>query len=85
MLNIACSDRFHEDWINIDFYATHTINENEFSNIDCSELILKKHPKAILQNKEADIYTLERMFNKKPFHIRIINKLRKDFNEYKSK
>lgn len=22
MLNIACGDRFHEDWINIDFYAT---------------------------------------------------------------
>ena len=22
MLNIACGDRFHEEWINIDFYAT---------------------------------------------------------------
>ena len=65
--------------------ATHTINENEFSNIDCSELILKKHPKAILQNKEADIYTSERMFNKKPLHIRIFNILRKVFNEYKSR
>ena len=56
--------------------ATHTINENDFSNIEYSHLAVKKHPVEIIQNKEADKYTSKRMFNKKSFYIRIINKIK---------
>ncbi len=59
--------------------ATHTVYENEFSNIDNFEIDLSKHPQDISPDKEADNFLSKIMFNKKPIHIRLINKIRKLF------
>jgi intein-encoded DNA endonuclease-like protein len=56
--------------------ATHTIAENEFSNLKAYELIIKNHPEKIVQDFEADILTSKMMFRKKSIIFRVINKLK---------
>lgn len=60
--------------------ATHTISETEVSNLKNHELILRYHPTEIARNQEADNYTYKLFFTKKPFIIRVKNKIQRLLN-----
>jgi len=57
--------------------ATHTTKESELSKIETYELILENHPEKIQQDKNADEYTANRMFNKLSVVRRIIAKIQR--------
>lgn len=57
--------------------ATHTTGESEFANLKSHNLVLKNHPKEIVQNYEADNVTSKLMFREKTNIERIIYKIRR--------
>jgi len=57
--------------------ATHTNDESEFSNMNAGEIVIKRHPEEIVQDKEADDFTSRILFMKKPFLLRVFHKLKK--------
>jgi hypothetical protein len=61
--------------------ATHTNKINESANIRSYDMVIKKHPKEIEENIEADEYTNKNIYLKKKLIPRIINKLKKYLNE----
>ncbi len=69
-LNLVSNIGFGKD-------ATHTTVESEFNNMEHFELILKNHPKDIIQNIEADDFITKYNFLPKPFIIRVLNKLQR--------
>jgi len=72
--NLVANIGFGED-------ATHTMVENEFSNLTAGDIYLSKHPQNIVENKEADLFTTKLMFSKPSIIVRVIRKIKRFLNE----
>lgn len=57
--------------------ATHTFGESEFANLKAYELELKTHPKDVKRDLEADNFTSRMVFEPKPLHLRVLNKIKR--------
>jgi len=57
--------------------ATHTFGESEQMNMPFFDIVLKKHPSEVVQNKDADDFTFKQNFSPKPFFIRVVNKIKR--------
>jgi hypothetical protein len=56
--------------------ATHTTGESELSNMEHFEMVLKSHPKEVVQNEKADDLTSKQIFGQKSFLARVVNKIK---------